>query len=455
MKLSARFWLLSIISVFTVESYALSLNQLEGSFQQLYRSPQGLTEYCVIPKRWPRGYYREDDSEKENELCRYNFYSNVGICPKYNSTNPGILLLKPNDKYSKEAIDASNCDVDSMGVKTEAKFKQSISCSYTPSILAYYQMSRILGIAGRVPVAVIRTMDFDVHNGLTDKANRYLRGSREVIAQTWANYAKVHRRPRDYPTLVDNSLTQLYGALADNIKNEEKYTEVSGKGSYDSRYQRFLKQPPFLKVSSSQSVESMVGSREFTRVAQTVTQMKDVSDMVVLDTLLGQQDRIGNIHYKAYWYWLGPQGTGRIERTKSDAKIENGKWVIPPEESRAMAGKTASLVKEMLLRDNDCGVVKTNMMRKISALEKVRHVSYLTYRELLVFERGLALSSTRDYFLREMLFTLADYKTLQANAKKAREILHGNCRAGRLRFDVDLQSYIPGGTVSPRSCEVQ
>lgn len=435
-------------------SNAVNLNQLQGGSRQQYRSPNGLNEVCVVPKRWPNGYYRNSDREKEAELCGYDFYTNVGICPKYNSTNPGILLLKPNSKYSKEAIDASDCNMKRMDVSTEAKFKQSVSCSHTPSILAYYQISRILGDAGRVPVAVVRSMDSKVHLQLTQKANKALRGSDDTIAQTWALFAKIHRNPGSYPNVIDASETQVYGALSDNIKNEEKYTEVSGKGSYETRYARFLRQPPFQRVSSSASVRDIVGSSDFTKVAQTVTQMKDVGDMIVLDTLLNQQDRIGNIHYRFYWYSLNPQSPGKIERTKSKAAWSNDRLIVPPEETSAMSGKQAVLLKEMLLKDNDCGVSKTNMMRSISALEKVRHISFLTYYQLLAFEKSLASSSARDYFVTELLFSSSEFKSLKDNAAKARDILKGNCRAGRLKFDVDLSDYMPGASIPQRSCEI-
>ncbi|WP_413291216.1 hypothetical protein [Bdellovibrio sp. HCB337] len=435
-------------------SQALNLNQLQGGSRQQYRSPNGLTEVCIIPKRWPSAYYRDSDREKEAELCGYDFYSNVGICPKYNSTNPAILLLKPNNEYSKQAIDASSCNVDKMSVSTEAKFKQSISCSHTPSILAYYQISRILGDAGRVPVAVVRSMDRKVHSQLTQKANKALSGSSDTIAKTWEQFSRVHRHPDDYPDIVDASESQIYGALSDNIKNEEKYTDVSGKGSYDSRYTRFLSQPPFQRVSSSASVRELVGSSEFSKVAQTVTQMKDVGDMIVLDTLLNQQDRIGNIHYRFYWYSLNPQKPGKIERTKSKAKWKDSRLIVPPEETKAMSGRTAVLIKEMLLRDNDCGVNKSNMMRAISALEKVRHVSYLTYYQLLNFEKSLASSSAKDYFTSELLFSSSEFKSLRENAAKAKDILKSNCRAGRLKFDVDLADYMPGASIPQRSCEI-
>ncbi|MNK19530.1 hypothetical protein D3C87_377520 [compost metagenome] len=446
---------LALLFSLTSSSFAQALNlgDLQGDTRREYRSPQGLSEICVISKKWPGGLYSGSDLEKENELCSYNFYSNVGICPKYNSTNPGVLILFPNSKYSKEAIDASDCNVDIMGVKTEAKFKQSVTCSYTPSILSYYHLSRILGGAGRVPPAAIRTIDMNTHAQLTTKALKKLKSSAEIIALGWRQLAKVHQNPRQYPLLVDSSLSQMFGALSDNVKKEEHYTEVSGRGTYEGRYSRFLKQKSFLKVSSSKSVRQIVGSADFAKVAQDVTQMKDVADMVLLDTLLNQQDRIGNIHYKFYWYSINPS-TARIDRNKSDAKWVKNKLMVPPEETKSMAGRKAALVKEMVLKDNDCGVIKDNMMRKISALEKVRHFSYQTYRLFMNFERTLGTVEARNYFMTELLFSDKDYMTLRANAQKAREILRGRCQAKQLLFDLDLEKYVPGARQSQTSCNI-
>lgn len=436
-------------------AHALNINDLQGSHEEQFHSPSGVTEVCVIPKHWPAGgYYRSNDSQDEVELCSYNFYANIGLCPKYNSSNPGILLIKPNEKYTKSAIDASNCNVDAMDLKTEAKFKQSISCSNTSSILAYYQLSRLLGDIGRVPVSVIRTMDIKTHSALSQKANDRLRGSREDIAATWARFAEVHRRPASYPSIVDSSQTQIYGALSENPKNEEKYTEISGIGSYDTRYARFLQQRPFLRVASSKSVAEILGTTDFTKVAQAVTQMKDVADMVLLDTILNQQDRIGNIHYKFYWYAVSRENPSQIMRVKSAAKWKNDQLIVPKEENAAMSGRTAVLLKEMILKDNDCGIEKDNMMRKISALEKVRHMSHLTYSLFMAFQRTLDNPATRDYFMRELLLSGPQYESVKANALKARDILKARCRAGQLRFDLDLVDYLSGRPIPQRSCEM-
>lgn len=439
------------VCVLSCSAFALNLNDLRGESKTTYSSARGVQEICVIPKKWPGWMYKKDDAAKEATLCAYDFHRNVGICPKYTSTNPAILLLEPTPQYPKEVIDASNCNYKAMDLSNEAKFKQSISCSYTPAILAYYHVSRALGEVNRIPVNVIRTMDIRTHEDLTNKAVKHLRDSKDLIKTIWEQFARTHQNPQNYPLLYDNTQAQVFGALIDNIKKEEQYIEVSGVGSYDTRYERFMQQKPFLRLSDAKTVSQSLGTSEFTKVAQAVLQMKDVSDMIVLDRILSQQDRIGNIHYRLFWYFVDPV-TGTLNRKKSDAKIENGKILIPPAESQSMAGKQAALLKEMVLKDNDCGVIKRNMMKEIGALEKIRHISYATYRHLLRFAQDLNSAAAKGYFQTELLFSENDFAGLLRNTQEVRNILVTKCQQGLLHFDVDLENYVPGAKPPARSC---
>lgn len=419
-----------------------------------HRSPRGLDESCVIPSRLEGAIYSKGDLEKEAGLCEQNFYDNVGLCPKYNSTNPGVILLKPNAQYTKAAIDASNCNLKTMDVKKASKYKQSISCSYTPSILGYYHVSRALGGAGNVPPVVLRTMDAQTHKNLMTKANNSLAGSKSLIAQTWAQFSRVHSAPQSYPQIFDNSLNQVYGALVYNVKGEANYNEVNGFGSYDTRYERFFQQKAFLNVADSRTASQIIGSSNFAQVAQTVVQMKDVSDMIILDTLMSQQDRIGNIHYKYSWYFLSGDKTEGYDTKKSDADIEKNSVVIPAKEKAEMAPKNAVLVKEMILKDNDCGVVKSNMMAQFGGVEQIKHMSYETYQKLAALQKSLMTKTTQDYFMKGLLFNEKDYSKTAALARKIMATLKAKCQSGELRFDVDLQDYVPGAVVAAKSCNI-
>lgn len=441
--------------ILSLPALALDVRDLRGSKITHTKSYRGVEESCVIPHRLAGGEYKKGDFEKEQSLCEYDFYSTVALCPKYNSTNPGILITElAKTNMTKQQIESSNCDLKGMHLKTAAKFKQSTSCSYTPSILGYYHISRALGGALKVPVAVLRTMDAEYHKHLSEKANAKLKKSSSVIAATWNQYANIHSRPRNYPEVFDASLTQIYGALSYNVKGETIYTEVSGTGSYDTRYQRFLKQRPFLNLTDARDVRAIVGSSSFQALAPTVVQMKDVSDMIIMDTILAQQDRIGNIHFKPAWYILDSTKKDGIDVQKSDAEYERGTFEVPMKEKSAMAGKTAVLVKEMVLKDNDCGVAKTNYMREIGALEKIRHVSYQTYQKLAALSRNFAKPETREFFQKELLFSDRDYENTAFLARKVMNTLKQKCLSKQLRFDLDIEEYVPGAVAAAKSCEI-
>ena len=444
------------VCLLSSQAWALDVRDLVGEKSTRFFSSRGVEEKCVVPQKWSADLYSDKDRKQEDKLCAQDFYKTVAMCPKYNSTNPGILIVEPNAKYSREAINASNCDLKAMGLKTEAKFKQSVSCSYTPSIVAYYHFSRLLGGAGRVPVNVIRTMDIATHRQLSNKANsKNLSG---VIDQTWNTFAVVHSNPKRYPKIVDQTQSQVYGALIQNIKGEEIYYDVSGYGDYDSRYSRFLRQKPFLNVASTQSLTQIAGSSAFEKVAPLAVQMKDVSDMILLDTLLNQQDRIGNIHFKFVWYYQDTSNPGAWVTEKSDAEIVQDKTgarktVVSPTEQAAMSAKNAVLVKEMYLKDNDCGVNKDNMMRKHGVIEKVRHMSYKTYARFMKLAKMMPLKETNAYLTREFLLDHEDNEKVLSNVQHARNVLYKNCQSGALKFDVDLEDYASGAP-SSKSCDI-
>ena len=73
----------------------------------------------------------------------------------------------PPKGVALDAFIAGQCKPDG---KTEAKYKLSTSCSYTPSLLAYYHLSRVLGNIVNVPVAVVRTLDLDRHKAVAQHA---------------------------------------------------------------------------------------------------------------------------------------------------------------------------------------------------------------------------------------------------------------------------------------------
>jgi hypothetical protein len=98
------------------------------------------------------------------------------------------------------------------------------------------------------------------------------------------------------------------------------------------------------------------------------------------------------------------------------------------------------------MKDNDCGVVKDNLAKKGMLLESLRHMSSVTYSRFLRFNRILNHPKmgpeTAAYFKRELHFTGQDWNSVSSNIKLATKILTNNCKAGKLRLDVDIAAHM-------------
>ncbi len=473
-----------IISLSLGSAQAIDLRDLKGQTVVDFKNG-GL---CVIPTHSVlEGKVDQDDQKDEINLCSMNF-SGVGLVsaptgnpkldqklgfgsensddfgrgkvvnlePKLNSTNPGVLIVDPDKPDSKEA-----------------KFKNSITCSYAPAAIASYHISRILE-GGRAPVSVARTMGKSMHQGIVDQALEKLGGRKgEIIYKTWAQFDGKHKSAND-PKIFSNDGNWIFGALSKNVKKEYRYTEVSGVGAYDTRYLRFQQQTPFKRVADgNKSVLELAAAGsgdnvDLLKLAPVLVQMKDVSDMVLFDTLLNQDDRIGNIHMKLRWYVQGEDGSLSEESANDqtdaiDAKFrESGRkshagsasdesLMKVSQELNPFPGKQATLVREMILKDNDCGGdvdIRSNQMRANSVLEQVRHMSpktYTNFMEFAAYVEDLEPANADAFFRETFMYRDKDIgergatrgRTLRANIVKARSILLEACNANKLRLDLD------------------
>lgn len=474
-------------------------------------------EHCYVPAHYQAaGLSYNDpvsgenpDREMEIKLCSYSMYSGTSgyttvqkgeaselplpqsikgkevlACPKFSSTNPGTNLVAVPKGMSYESAAKAYC-VPKSKIASQyredydvvAKFKSTISCSATPSILGYYHLSRMLGGAGRVPVAVLRTFSRKSHRTVAESALSYFSsGSKELIAINWRNFLSASdsaAKGRPNSKLFTEDGRALFGALQKNVKGEDRYTEVSGVGSYDTRYERFIKQRPFLLVADSRPIAGILaaaasggGASNFSTAAQTIVQMQDVSDMVLMDTLMAQDDRIGNIHVKAM---VLEQGAEKLRAfTKEEKKVfelyrkqelaaarkKNSKVSTIPVTSQMAQRASASMfprgeaavVAAMYLKDNDCGVdvdSRGNQMRKVSALEAVRHMNPETYRRFLKFAVEVDSERFQSFAVNALQYRVKDYEgtrnSLRENTRHAAQVLIKACESGQLKLDLKLK----------------
>lgn len=385
----------------------------------------------------------------ENELCAMDFYTGpLSICPKLNSTFPGVLVIKrPTDMtdsdFKKEYCTNLEAAKDSKIAKVEAKFKQTTSCSHASSPVAYYRFAEFLGDI-KVPVAVFRTMDKAKHLEVTKTANAFLIGKNDLIAKTWRRFLTLHANPSQFPDVFQNGV--VFGALSENIKGEHKFNEITGLGDYDTGYERFMKQPAFLAIASSESVVNLAGGADLKSMAQIVTTMEDVSNMVLIDYLLNQADRMVNVHYKHKLYKLE---NGNVLDSKSEADVDEttGQTHIPADEQlRINAGEV--LVREIILKDNDCGVSKENKMRRLGILERVRHMNAKSYRQALKLAAVINTEQGLNYLRTELRLPLniingdTTVTGIKSNILKAAKIIKANCENGTLKLDLNLEKLL-------------
>lgn len=453
----SRVTIFLILFAFTATAN-INQNTLAGDQIFTHNSPYSHNDdYCAITAKTSIATYSAKDLKVEKKLCNMNFYSNkdsnqtYAVCPKMRSTNPGLEVYQLKFK-TKNEFEQTECYKRKPKAKKIAKFKQGLTCSYTPSIIGYYHLSRILEAAD-VPVSVTKLMDVNGHKKYVDNAKRIAEyrvkngsmNSGSVIYKAWtSSWIRAHqnlgKKIRGGVTIIPervftDDLQHVYGALSVNPRNEFKYKEVYGRFRYDTRYETFMKQKPYLKLTRSKPIHHYI-ERNLQSAANEITQMKDVSDMIVMDYIMSQQDRIGNIHF--YYHWV-QEINGELVLSK--ATIDDNDNVDATEKSN-MTANGAVLIKKMILKDNDCGVIKSNMMIAKGVLNKVKHLSLSTYNKLLTFHDFINTIEGENYIKENWLFSDKDFYKVKTNTNKLMSTLYDKCKQGALHLDLDLQPFL-------------
>ena len=295
-------------------------------------------------------------------------------------------------------VEAARCKI--AGVHKIAKYKLSSSCSYTPSILGYYHVSRMLGGIADVPPAVLRTFDLQNHISMGRAAlAQTTPGS--LIHQTWASLmaqltAGAASKRRDF--LLTDDFAQSYGALSKNPMNESFYKEFFNGGTSNiARAMNFRDKNPIVEMlAHNVDISKLVGRDFTTENAQKMVQLKDAADLIVIDTVMNQQDRFGNVHYLATYYYLDPKDLDRDD----NPKLKSSQDLTPEEVARVGAVQ----IKKMLLKDNDCGVAKQNIAKQVGLADRIARLDPKTYLLLLHLDAVADLAGTKEFFIREMAF---------------------------------------------------
>ena len=445
-----------------------------GGTGTTYVSPNGLKEQCLALNRMPGGVYTEADGISEQAFCDIDFYSGLyALCPKVFSTSPGTLVYEISRgpfAGKADAFEAEQCATGSPlkrgAVGEPVSFKTTMNDSHTSATFAtasllYYHFSRYFNADVHVPVSVYRSMDKTAHLERVTRRGVALSAQRRGGAMNhagWQAMAAAQERPDAYAAtaeLFTPDRQQIFGVLlhphGDRYSAEFNGTRRSGWGEGQNRdfqdtapFQALRAELPLLEAidhgihQASADPALRQAMRHGVSPEQMVFWMKELTEITLLDYIFSQQDRIGNIDYLNYWYWVDG---GEVQREPA-----SGGQV--PEK---LAAKHPIKLRRTQLNDNDAGgrVPYANFTKKTGMLERIRHYGADTYRRLLQLDQDFADEGELFHYVRAS-FGLSDaqFQQIVDNTRKAAAILRGTCRAGKLRFDLDPEVFLATGQVT-------
>lgn len=431
------------------------------------RSPAGGDERCVMLARMPGGIYRDEDSAAERALCAIDIHDRShAICPKVFSTSPGASIYRlTGARYDGDprAFEREMCPRGKRipadahtgwtSVKMSVNTRQS-SATFANAAWVYYHLSRYFDTAVHVPPAVMRTFDRQAYLDRVARPGEERSSGSAALAMNhagWTALAGAARDPSSYSPadeLLTADRTQLYGALlraqGQRYGEEMNGSRRSGWGEGQSR--DFQQTAPFIALATDKPLVDAVaeGLRRGWRAqaipastarVQVVYWMRDLVDITLLDHLLSQQDRVGNIDFTRHW--LVVDG-GRVRSVPATGRQ------APPE----LAARRPVLVQRTELGDNDAGVRTSyaNFTRRTGMLAAIRHVPPHAYRRLVALAQDLDERGPLHEHLRTSYgLSAPEFAQLVANTRDAAHTLRANCRAGRLRFDLDPDAFFRDG----------
>ncbi|MGB8465387.1 MAG: peptidoglycan-binding domain-containing protein [Terrimicrobiaceae bacterium] len=405
-------------------------------------------EICVIPSHLPFAAYRGKDGEKdiaaEKKLASYDFYKTgsaesgvVAILPKRTSTSAAVDVYQlPAGTTKPETTTASYCAGLEKSGKCIAKFKQTDNVHTTTStaaILGYYHVSRALGDICEIKPAVLRTMDIEQHKLIGRLASEM--GVHGLVGMSWELFNKYYAKPKGSPvarTLFTSDFTQIYGALLENTTGEENYAEWLSVGSDLSSVRAFR------LMADSRPIELILGSHDFTQSnVQALVAMRDMSEMILLDYLLAQSDRLtgGNISNYIFTYYLDGE---KVKSTKASKASD-----LP-------ASVPKVTVKKLTIKDTDAGLLNQNVFEQKGYLSQISHMHPETFDRLQTLaQKWNGDPTVKQFFHRECTFSNSQIARFEKYLLTAASALLARKESGKLHLDIDPDEYFRGTAPHP------
>jgi hypothetical protein len=433
-----------------------------------YPGKDGIVEQCIRIADFPGGVYSASDRATESDYCALDF-AKLALCPKLWSTSPGTILYEFDEAtYGPDpgAFESKHCGngghARDHALSEPAVYKQSVnardtSATYAPASWVYYHFSRYFQTHTRVPVAVYRSMSLQEHNRrLVKPALEITAGKRSLrmLHAGWTFLDQVESGQlggASAHALLTDEGRQIFGVLLNSVGRrygaEFNGTRESGWGVGQNN--DFQQTAPFLALRDPQPVRQAAeaairDARKNPRMAkdlpadtplqQVVLWMQDVLEITLLDYILGQQDRIGNIDYNWRWYW-----------------IENGELQSMPASGSETPDTIAALkpwrLRQSAINDNDAGVRRgyADFAAKAHMLEGLRHYSPDLYRRLGRLAADFENSGQAFQWLTQSAgLSEREAGTIAERTAAAFALLQADCRSGALALDLEPARILSG-----------
>ena len=190
--------------------------------------------------------------------------------------------------------------------------------------------------------------------------------------------------------------------------------------------------------------------------------MRELIEINLLDFIFSQQDRVGNIDFLYYWYYVKD---GKASRTKDESDYNNKKRnsinSVPMtkelDDGVRIAELKPILIQRTFLNDNDAGT-KTqyaNWSKKVGHLKGMKHFSLKIYKKLIELNKDLQSEGPIFQWAHSSTgLTGGELKWFKENTRLATEIIRGQCKSG-MSFDLDnIKDSLTNGITSVPSSEV-
>ena len=439
---------------------------------------------CIVLNRFPAdsgAKYKSSDADKEQALCGIDFTDKrIGMCPKTWSTSPGTVIYDiSRSKYNAnpDQFEAEYCATQRAlkgkveGVEKLASYKQSIngqfkqstSATYAQASPLYYEYSRYFNTTVDVPVAVIRTMDAQEHfHRVGSKGHAIAQG--RMIANGWTVVTSAEKNPIGYIPVNEFYYGEpkddlLYGTMLKGPGaryGAEFNGNIVGK-RYSEQYVFLQKTPAFLALSNTKgfsdaATEAIRASKADSVVArslganvsneQIMFWMQEMSDIVLMDYIFGQQDRPGNIDY--LWIWYSVDDKGALKSARDDSEVGRPRMgsIAVPDEVKSRS--RYYLIQKTQINDSDAaGRAYANFTKKFGLLEKLRHMNAVTYRQLIRLAKDYQVKGQLYNYLIDTFYMPPAYtNSIIQNSIQAAQVVQNACKAGTMRFDLNAETYL-------------